>query len=41
MVRYDEHAEAQIERRAIAKSWIEEAIRNPDATEIKAVGDHF
>jgi hypothetical protein len=26
MIRYDEHAEFQIERRGIAKAWIEETI---------------
>jgi Domain of unknown function (DUF4258) len=33
VIRYDEHAEFQIERRQIAKAWIEEAILNPDETE--------
>jgi hypothetical protein len=35
MIRYDEHAEFQIERRGIAKSWVEETIRSPDATETR------
>jgi len=35
MNRNDEHAEFQIERRGIAKAWIEEAILNPDETETK------
>jgi uncharacterized protein YuzE len=35
MIRYDEHAEFQIERRGIAKAWIEEAILNPDEMETK------
>jgi Domain of unknown function (DUF4258) len=35
MVRYDEHAEFQIERRGIAKAWIEETILHPDQTETK------
>ena len=33
MVRYDEHAEFQIERRGIARAWIEETILNPDRTD--------
>lgn len=33
MIRYDEHAEFQIERRGIAKEWVEETIHNPDETE--------
>jgi hypothetical protein len=33
MVRYDEHAEFQIARRGIEKSWIEDTILNPDAVE--------
>jgi len=32
MIRYDEHAEAQIKRRNIPKFWIEQTIRSPDAT---------
>jgi hypothetical protein len=35
MIRYDEHAEFQIERRNIAKAWVEDAIRNPDEMEAK------
>jgi hypothetical protein len=35
MIRYDPHAEFQIVRREIAKSWIEETIANPDETEIR------
>jgi hypothetical protein len=35
MIRYDEHTEFQIERRGIAKSWVEDTIRNPDTTETK------
>ena len=35
MIRYDEHAEFQIERRGIAKAWVEDTIVNPDATETK------
>jgi Domain of unknown function (DUF4258) len=33
VIRYDVHAEFQIERRRIQKEWIEDAIRNPDAIE--------
>ena len=33
MIRYDEHAEFQIERRGIAKAWVEATIRVPDETE--------
>jgi hypothetical protein len=33
MIRYDPHAEFQIERRRIAKRWIEDAMLNPDETE--------
>jgi Domain of unknown function (DUF4258) len=35
VIRYDEHAEFQIERRGIAKAWVEETILNPDETETK------
>ncbi len=35
MIRYDEHAEFQIERRGIAKAWIEDTMFKPDATETK------
>ncbi len=35
MIRYDEHAEFQIERRGIAKEWIEDTILHPDETEAK------
>lgn len=34
MVRYDEHVAFQIARRDIEKAWIEETLRNPDATEV-------
>jgi hypothetical protein len=33
MIRYDEHAEFQMERRGIAKVWVEQAIREPEVTE--------
>jgi uncharacterized protein DUF4258 len=33
VIRYDEHAEFQIERRGIAKEWVEETILSPDETE--------
>jgi hypothetical protein len=29
MIRYDEHAEFQMERRGIAKVWVEQTIREP------------
>jgi hypothetical protein len=35
MIRDDEHAEFQLERRGIDKAWVEEALREPDATEIR------
>jgi hypothetical protein len=35
MIRYDEHAEFQIQRRGIEKQWIEEALAHPDETETK------
>jgi hypothetical protein len=41
MVRYDEHAEFQIERRGIAKAWIEETVRHPDQTETKGLRRSF
>jgi hypothetical protein len=34
MIRYDEHAEFQVARRGIPKTWVEETIRRPDETEI-------
>ena len=33
MIRYDEHADFQLERRGIDKNWVEETIKNPDSTE--------
>jgi hypothetical protein len=33
MIRYDEHAEFQLARRAIEKAWVEETLRMPDETE--------
>jgi hypothetical protein len=33
MIRYDEHAEFQIARRNIEKTWIELVLRNPDTIE--------
>jgi hypothetical protein len=33
MIRYDEHAEFQIARRNIEKSWVEAVLRNPDSVE--------
>jgi hypothetical protein len=41
MIRYDEHAEFQIERRAIDKTWVEETILRPDATEPRVADDPF
>jgi len=35
MIRYDEHAEFQIQRRGIAKAWVEDTILIPDETETK------
>jgi hypothetical protein len=36
MIRYDDHAEFQIARRGIDKTWIEATIGNPDTIETKA-----
>jgi Domain of unknown function (DUF4258) len=36
VIRYDAHAEFQIERRGIRKAWIEDAIVNFDETETKS-----
>jgi hypothetical protein len=33
MIRYDEHAEFQMERRGIAKVWVEQTIREPEVTQ--------
>jgi Domain of unknown function (DUF4258) len=41
VIRYDEHAEFQIERRGIAKQWVEDAILNPDKTEAKGDRQSF
>jgi hypothetical protein len=41
VIRYDEHAEFQIERRGIAKAWIEETIQNPDETGINGNRQSF
>ena len=41
MIRYDEHAEFQIERRGIAKAWIREAILNPDEAETQGNRQSF
>jgi hypothetical protein len=35
MLRYDEHAAFQIERRRIRREWVEETLRAPDAIEAK------
>ena len=37
MIRYDEHAEFQLKRRDIEKAWVEETVRNPDATEARGL----
>jgi hypothetical protein len=41
MIRYDEHAEFQLERRRIAKEWVEQAINAPEAVERKGVRQSF
>jgi uncharacterized protein DUF4258 len=41
MIRYDEHAEFQIERRGITKNWVEETVRDPDTTETKGTRRSF
>jgi hypothetical protein len=41
MIRYDEHAEFQIERRGLAKAWIEETVLRPDQTETKGLRRSF
>ena len=33
MIRYDEHAEFQVARRAILKVWVEQTLREPDLVE--------
>jgi hypothetical protein len=35
MIRFDPHAEFQIERRGISRSWIEETLRSWDETETR------
>ena len=35
MIRYDDHALFQLQRRRIAHDWVENTIAHPDATEIK------
>jgi hypothetical protein len=37
MIRYDEHADFQLERRGIAKDWVEQTIRAPEVTETKGI----
>jgi Domain of unknown function (DUF4258) len=32
-IRYDEHAKFQLERRGIAKVWVEQTIREPEVTQ--------
>jgi hypothetical protein len=41
MVRYDEHAEFQLERRGISKDWVEETLRSPEATETRGGRQSF
>lgn len=41
MIRYDEHAEFQLERRGIAKDWVEQTMRAPEATETKGIRRSF
>jgi hypothetical protein len=41
MIRYDEHAEFQIARRSIEKTWIEDTLRAPDTTERHATRQSF
>jgi Domain of unknown function (DUF4258) len=33
MIQYDDHAKFQLERRKIAKAWVEKMLAHPDATE--------
>jgi hypothetical protein len=35
VIRFDTHAEFQIQRRGIAKQWVEDTILNPDETEAR------
>ncbi len=41
MIRYDEHAEFQLERREISKDLVEDALRHPDATETRGKRQSF
>jgi len=41
MIRYDEHAEFQIARRAILKAWVEQTLREPDIVEDGATRKSF
>ena len=41
MIRYDEHAEFQIARRAILKAWVEQTLREPDIVEDKGTRRSF
>jgi hypothetical protein len=41
VIRYDEHAEFQIDRRGIAKEWIEQTLLDPDETETKGTRRSF
>jgi len=35
MIRYDPHAEFQLMRRGIPRTWVEETLSSPDETEVK------
>lgn len=41
MIRYDPHAEFQLERRGIAKGWVEETMLAPDSVETTGVRQSF
>ena len=41
MIRYDEHAEFQIARRDILKTWIEQTLREPDVVEERGARRSF
>jgi hypothetical protein len=41
MFRYDEHAVFQIQRRGIAKTWVEDTVLNPDETEASGSRQSF
>ena len=41
MIRYDDHALFQLERRKISYAWVEETLSHPDATETKGLRRSF